>query len=99
MVNRDDILIFEDIGWYFPINMLLNAIWLPTFQSNTAAGFVASEVIISVMLFTALSSAKAAVARAQEWEWNWKDNWMALIGVRGGLSIYSGWLTAARLAG
>ena len=40
--NRADGLIFGEIEWTFVINMVLNALWLPTFQSNTATGFFVS---------------------------------------------------------
>ena len=38
--SRSNELIFNQIGWWFPVNMILNGIWLPTFQSFTTVGFV-----------------------------------------------------------
>lgn len=62
--DRNDDLIFNQIGWLFPINMIWNALWLPTFQSFNTVGFVLSEVLIVGMLLTAIVSAERAVNAA-----------------------------------
>jgi len=40
VTSRNDDFIFNKIGWLWSINMILNGIWLPTFQSNTVVGFI-----------------------------------------------------------
>ena len=56
---------------------------------NKTAGFICSNLIIIVMLATALLMAKRAV--------NAKLNWPEWIGFRLGMSIYAGWLSAATI--
>merc|ERR1711990_1391024 len=71
--------------------MVLNAIWLPTFQTNTTVGFIFAQLIIIPMLVTALIMGKRAV--------NEKLNAWEIIGFRFGISIYSGWLSTATILG
>jgi hypothetical protein len=87
--TRNNDFIYNEIGWLWSINMVLNGCWLPIFQMNSTAGFICANVIILVMLATALLMAKYAV--------NAKLNWPEWIGFRLGMSIYAGWLSAATI--
>lgn len=49
------------------------------------------------MLVTAFKSARSTVEAARNSELS--GEWVALIGLRGGMSIYAGWLTAATILG
>lgn len=91
MKNRNEDFIFNQVGYLWSINMILNAIWLPTFQSNSTVGFIFAQIIIIPMLVTALIMGKRAV--------NAKLNWAEMIGFRFGMSIYSGWLSTATILG
>jgi translocator protein len=89
--SRSDDFIFNQIGWLWSINMILNAIWLPTFMSNSTVGFIFAQIIIIPMLATALIMGKRAV-----------NNHLSvpeMIGFRLGVSIYSGWLSTATILG
>lgn len=95
--SRNDDLIFNQIGWLFSINMCLQVIWLPSFMSDTAIGFIVSEIVIAAMLGTALMMAMAAVEATNNSELKYDP--VSLISIRGGMSIYAGWLTAATILG
>jgi translocator protein len=87
--NRNDDLIYNYLAWGWLINMVSQWIWFPTFSSNTGWGFIISSIDILVMIGSALymefMSNRAEV------------NWAEWIFIRGGLSIYCGWLTAATI--
>jgi len=89
--SRSDDFLFNKIGWLWSINMILNGAWLPTFQSNTTAGFICAQLIIIPMLATALIMGKRTV--------NNKLTATEMIGFRFGMSIYSGWLSTATILG
>ena len=89
VATRNDDLIFNQIGWWFPANMILNGIWLPTFQSNTTFGFIFAFIIICAMLTTTLVMAKRAC--------NAELEVIEIICLRSAMSIYSGWLGAATI--
>jgi len=44
--KRNDDLIFNKFNLIFLLNMMLNAAWLPVFQSNTQWGFIVGEILI-----------------------------------------------------
>jgi len=48
--DRNDELIFEDIGYVFISNMLCNGAWLVLFQTNNVYGMMAALVDIIYML-------------------------------------------------
>jgi hypothetical protein len=87
--DRNDKLIFEDIGYWFFVNMLANGVWLILFQTYTNIGFVIALFDAALMLGTNtyiwMLSNRTSV------------NWAEWIGLRGGFSIYSGWVTAATI--
>ena len=88
VTTRNNELITQ-IGWMWSANMLLNSIWLPAFLSNTTTGFVLSGFIIIPMLLSALLMSKLTVDA--------KLDLVETIGLKWGMSVYSGWLTAASI--
>ena len=87
--DRNDELIFDKIGWLWAINMVANIFWVPLFQLNTATGFFLSQLVISVLLSTALLISKEVNAA--------ELNWIETIGLKWGTSLYSGWLSVATI--
>lgn len=87
--DRNDELIFEKIGYVFMGNMLGNATWLILFQTNNMYGQMAALVDIIGMLasnvYIMMQSTRTNV------------DLFELISLRGGFSIYSGWVTAATI--
>jgi len=71
------------------VNMLMNAFWLVIFQTNTVWGFVVSFLQIAVILGTNLYMMMMSTRN--------ETNWIEWIAIRGGFSIYSGWVTAATI--
>jgi hypothetical protein len=87
--DRNDTLIFEDIGYHFFYNMLINSIWLVLFQTNTVWGFALGLIdIIAMLTSNVFMMMKSTSANVKTTEW---------ISMRGGFSIYSGWVTAATI--
>lgn len=69
--------------------MVTNGIWLPLFQLDSKVGFVIALLDIIVVISSALyMMMKVTRARVNGWEF---------VSLRLGLSIYSGWLTAATI--
>jgi benzodiazapine receptor len=87
--ERNDALIFENITYHFFINMLINSVCLVLFQTNTVWGFAISLIDIIARLtsniFMMMNSTSTGI-NVTEW-----------ISMRGGFSIYSGWVTAATI--
>lgn len=87
--DRNDQLIYFDIGYVFLANMIINGFWLIIFQTFTGWGFVVALLDIFAMLATniyiMMVSDRTSV-NVTEW-----------ISLRGGFSIYSGWVTAATI--
>ena len=69
--------------------MLANGIWMIVFITNSLWGFIISALLIAVILVTNILMMMASF-RSQV-------NWIEMIGIRGGLSIYTGWITAATI--
>ena len=87
--DRNDTLIFEDIGYHFFANMMINSIWLVLFQTNTVWGFVLSLLdIIAMLTSNIFMMDKSTNTSVNTTEW---------ISMRGGFSVYSGWVTAATI--
>ena len=93
--NRPDDLIFNQIGYYFMINMVLNGVWIQVFTLGTNVGYLLSIVIIAVMLLSTLDMAMTTLDAMSNGELD--DTLVARISLRGGMSIYAGWLTAANI--
>jgi hypothetical protein len=87
--SRNDQLIYYDIGYWFFANMLSNGMWIVIFSTFTWWGFVLGLMDISFMLATniyiMMISDRTSVTITE------------LIGLRGGFTIYSGWVTAATI--
>lgn len=87
--TRNDQLIYYDIGYIFIFNMLINGVWLILFQTYTSWGFTFGLIDIAFMLasnlYIMMVSDRTSV-NVTEW-----------IALRGGFSIYSGWVTAATI--
>ena len=88
--DRNDQLIFGDIGFVFFANVFLNALWLPIFKGNTPTRFILSAIDLSLVLCTCVYM-MMKTSRADSlnlWEY---------ISMQIGFSIYSGWVTAATI--
>lgn len=87
--NRNDELIYYDIGYLFAVNMIINGVWLVVYQIYTEWSLIAGVPIIGWLLSTGLyilmKSTRTSVS-VTEW-----------IGLRAGFSIYTGWVTAATI--
>ena len=89
VTDRNDDLVYGDsgIGWLFFGNMIANGVWLFLFQQDTVWGFVISMIdIIAVFATNIIMMMRATSSSVNVVEW---------IGMRGGFSIYAGWVTAA----
>lgn len=87
--TRNNDLVFGQINYLFFANMLINSIWLVLFQTNTLWGFAAGLVDIIAMLATNVYIMWLSTNDSVNvYEW---------IGLRGGFSIYAGWVTAATI--
>jgi len=87
--NRNDQLIYYDIGYVFFVNMIANGAWLLIFQTYSGVGFVIGLLDAFLMLSTNTyiwMMANRTEINVTEW-----------IGLRAGFSIYSGWVTAATI--
>lgn len=89
VASRNDKLIFEDIGYLFFINMMVNGLWLVLFQTNTKIGFTLAMIDISAMLYTNFLM-MASTTRV-------KVNACEFISMRIGFSIFCGWVTSATI--
>lgn len=88
--DRNDTMIFSDIGYVFFINLgLITPVWLVLFQTNTWWGMLLALFDIIGMLSTNLYIMMVACRNTV--------NIFELIFLRGGFSIYSGWVTAATI--
>ena len=87
--SRNNKLIFEDIGYTFFINMIVNGLWLVLFQTNTKWGFVLAMIDISAMLYTNFVIMMSSTRE--------KVNACEFITMRIGFSIYCGWVTSATI--
>lgn len=87
--DRNNDLVFGQINYIFFANMLINSIWLVLFQTNTVWGFALGLIDIIAMLATNVYVMWLSTNDSVNvYEW---------IGIRGGFSIYSGWVTAATI--
>ena len=87
--NRNDNLIYNYLSWAWLINMATQVVWFPTFRSETGWGYVISSITIVIMLASALFAMVMSLRmQVNGWEWSF---------IRGGFSLYSGWLTAATI--
>lgn len=85
--RRNDEMIFVQMNVIFILNCLLNAAWLPIFQSNTHWGFIVGWFLIVGIWLT--NTALMVIAQRNE---SW---WLEVLLVRLPFSVYSGWVTGA----
>lgn len=87
--DRNDELIFENINWLFPINMMLNGMWLIVFGGNNILSFISAAIVIFGILYTNIMIMRHSLRNSV--------NKAEFISLRIGFSIYSGWVTAATI--
>ena len=87
--DRHDSFIFGDLSYHFAVNMVINGLWLCLFMTDTTWGFALGLVDIIAML----SSNIWILIKASSTELNMIE----AISLRGGFSIYSGWVTVATI--
>jgi len=89
--TRNNDLIYQQIGWMFPVNMLCNGLWLITFGRNSKPTFILAFIEISLMVATGVymiwKSLRVSV------------NTIEFVAIRVGFSIYTAWVTAATIIG
>jgi translocator protein len=76
-------------NYLFAINMLFNSFWLIIFIQNNATAFGIDILVILVMLLTAVRIVKLSSSV--------KLNWIETITIRGGFTIYAGWVLVATI--
>jgi len=87
--DRNDELIFEQIGYNFIINIILNQLWIVVHSFSTGPTWILAWIIIASMLANTLfMMMKSTRAEVNVVEW---------ISIRFGFSIYAGWLTVANI--
>lgn len=85
--DRNDTLIFGDLSFWFISNFLLNGIWIALFLSDTMVTFILAQMDMAIILVTCLWIMLKSS--------NAKVNLIEAITLRGGFTIYAGWITAA----
>ena len=88
--DRNNELIFKKIGYFFFANMILNGAWLVIYQSYTGWGFVLGLIDISTLLATCVYIMRLSDSTSDINITEW-------ISLRGGFSLYSGWVMAATI--
>jgi hypothetical protein len=88
--ERNDQLIFTDIGFVFVINMVLNALWVFIYLSNSTLGFTLSFIEI-LLLLSSCFFMMMKTSRGGDL------NWTEFISMKVGFSIYAGWVTSATI--
>jgi hypothetical protein len=86
---RNNELIFDQIGYVFAANCILNASWLMIFQTGTMTGFIVSLIDMLALLVTCLFIMTRCT--------RYNVNTMEAISMRIGFSLYAGWVTSATL--
>lgn len=87
--DRNDDLIFNQISIVFIINMLAISAWQYIYLTNSNAGMIVSCLDIFIVLATAVHMLQLSLRET--------NNWMEVLAIRTGFSIYSGWLTSATI--
>ena len=88
--SRNDSLIFGDLGYLFGANFILNGLWIMLYLTNTTVGFgLALLDMIALLITCVIIMVKST---------NAKVNLFEGITLRGGFSVYAGWVSAAMIA-
>jgi tryptophan-rich sensory protein len=87
--GRNDDLIFNKIGYWYFANMIFNAFWLIVFLQNRLWSMILGTIIIFCLLGTCCNILVMSLKEPL--------GLIEMIVIRGGFSIYSGWVTAATI--
>jgi len=82
--------IYNQVGYIFGLNMLANALWLGLFGQDDSMFFGIALIVIIFMLASAVWITNITTH-------NHLNNWYENIFLRGGMSIYAGWLSSATI--
>jgi len=85
--SRNDEMLFIHMNGIFILNMIMNSVWLPVFQSNTDWGFIVGWFLI-VGIWMTNTAIMVIAERSEMW-------WLEALLVRVPFSVYSGWVTGA----
>lgn len=85
--TRNNDLVFNQIGYLVAINFLSQVLWMSIQQENNKYAIGLAHFFMIVMLFTCFWIMQAA-NRA-------KLNWIEMVVIRGGFSLYAGWIISA----
>jgi|TARA_B110000285_G_C14820975_1_gene466465 hypothetical protein len=88
--SRNNSLIFDDMGYLFGINFILNGLWIMLYLADSTVGFGLALVDMIVLLTTCV----ILMVQSTTAELNLFEG----ITLRGGFSVYAGWVTAAMIA-
>merc|ERR1719183_2990581 len=90
VANRNETLIYENgIGYNFSISMVCGMLWYFGYSLDTVFGHFFALIAIAGMLATALIMMMHSL--------NSTVNVIEWVSMRGGFSLYAGWLTAATI--
>ena len=87
--NRNNDLIYNKIGYIYPVNLILNGLWLVVFGQNAVWSFGVGLAVIIGMLVTQIYVMRLTTRN--------KVNTWEFILLRCGFTVYSGWVTAATI--
>lgn len=87
--NRNNDLIYNKIGYIYPVNLIFNGLWLVVFGQNAVWSFGVGLAVIIGMLVTQIYVMRLTTRN--------KVNTWEFITLRCGFTIYSGWVTAATI--
>lgn len=87
--SRNNTLIFDEMGYWIPANFLLNGLWLVLFLSNST--FTSGLALLDMIVL--LTTCRWIMYKST----NAKVNLFEGITLRGGFTIYAGWITAAMI--
>merc|ERR1719163_2478099 len=89
MPFRNDWVIFYYILPIWLVNQVAIAAWMPVYLTDTGAGFICGFILLFTIAFTNLAMMFFADHGV--------FNWIEVFCIRFGLSIYTGWTTAATI--
>ena len=91
VVNRNDNLLYttNGIGYFWSVSVLAGAVWYLGYSLDTVWGYVLALAAISTMLVTAAIMMVKSMGQTV--------NLIEMVSMRGGFSLYAGWLTAATI--
>ena len=89
--SRNNELIFGTIKYWYAVNMTLNAVWLILFMLNGTLGFSLAGIDIILMLLSQFYIMRKCCEV--------KVNVIEFVAIRIGMTLYTGWVTAATILG